>query len=578
MKDALRPTDDQFHQVLQENFQPLVSQIPPFLGAGVSFDERASFACETKAKGCLVVNGRSTWRTSKGPCDLPSRVLPKQISLAVGSPLPVRLSEDSPFSDWPGVCGLSHYDKGNYLSVLYLAWAYIFSARWVELLNWSAGHECCIRYTAQGVERLLPKEKRSVTQIDIGDDACEDEVLWWRNTLSDDGWEATTTYNDQVYLSPWSVSTKDIGISPALSTNPFQDTKARSDPPLSTTALNYLSRFCVRHRLYAQCSAALAAVLYIPFLTGRTVSLPFPKPPPDRPECTDDFPPPIPDLLTSHHALLPKYMTLSSNTWGLRSLLHSTFFNPSIECNLVSAWLNPAFAVLDSISHDKTSLSKFLATRSPRLGILWLGAILTGLDASILRDTRTGLSALDLAASAWTQTSQTFLTSGIGDTKHSESINRADECRLLFISAFERNHSRPPVWAWTPFGETRLCDAEISVRKHTQCPYDTHCLEYESWEWMLDSGRTTPAALCDYKYDFLSQDLSECATRGIFGWLRSAGYPASERRIYQHEWIDLEDTDEEGEDEDEDVRTDGGREGGSILERDVGCWVDGIAQ
>lgn len=33
----------------------------------------------------------------------------------------------------------------------------------------------------------------------------------------------------------------------------------------------------------------------------------------------------------------------------MRSLLYSTFFNANIEYNLVSAWLNLAFAVIDPI-------------------------------------------------------------------------------------------------------------------------------------------------------------------------------------------------------------------------------------
>lgn len=185
MGDAARPSDDKFSQVLQESLKtwssylgagsedhllprqaidlkPLVSQTPPFLGDSLaSFDQTISFACEekqsTQGKGSLVVDGRSTWRTSKGTCDLQPRVLPKQLLLAVGSRLTVRLSEDSPLLDWPGVQGLSSYDKGNYLLVLYFAWAYILSARWVELLSRSAGHECRIRYTTREMEGPLPQ-------------------------------------------------------------------------------------------------------------------------------------------------------------------------------------------------------------------------------------------------------------------------------------------------------------------------------------------------------------------------------------------------------------------------------------
>lgn len=141
MGDAARPNNEKFTKVLQESLEtwisylsarsddkrlpqhsidmkPLVSQTPSFLSDGLDpRDEKISFACEEKESTCgkdsLLVDGRSTWRTSKGTCGLQPRVLPKQLLLAVGSRLTVKLSEDSPLADWPGVQGLSGYDEGN---------------------------------------------------------------------------------------------------------------------------------------------------------------------------------------------------------------------------------------------------------------------------------------------------------------------------------------------------------------------------------------------------------------------------------------------------------------------------------
>lgn len=616
MGDAMRPSDDEFTQLLQESLkiwssylsagsedhllsrqaidlQSLVRQTPPFLGGDLaSSDEEISFACEEKqsaqGEGSLVVNGRSTWKTSKGVCDLQPRVLPKQLLLGVGSRLSVWLSEDSPLSDWPGVQGLSGYDKGNYMTVLYFAWAYILSARWVELLSRSADHECRMDYTVQ-VGESSPHEQPMV-QIDIGEDACVEEVLWWRTILcSDDGWDATTKHNGHVYLSPWSVSAKHAGLTVATPAV----VGAKPEPPLSATALKYLSRFCLHHRLYSQCSVALAGVLYVPFLRRRTVFLPFPNQisRQELKEPVGDSSVSIPDLLNDLSELLPKYMTLSSNTWGLPSLLCSTFFNPDIECNLVSAWLNPAFAVLDSISSRKSSVAALLANRQPRLGILWLGAILTDLANSVLRDIRAGMMALDLPASAWTETTQTFLTLKMGSS-HGELIRRDDECRLLFITASE-GHDRPPIWPWKPFGFTKICDTELPVRRHAQCV--AHCLEYECWEWILTNSSSiryyvtentwlpfkasntsvnrTLAGLDDYNYDFHSQSLSEGTTRGIFEWLRSTGYPRNERPIYQHSWLDLEGTDEE--EGFDDAESDVGKQW-SPKRRHVKSWLENI--
>lgn len=241
--------------------RPLVSQTPPFLGDGVaSFNETISFACEEKesaqGKDSLFVKGKLTWRGSKGVCDLPPKVLPKQLLLAVGSRLNVELSEDSSLSDWPGVWGLSGYDEGNYLSVLYFAWAYIISARWAELLSRSADHECHKSYTADSDSMeglLLESDNQPMVEVDIGDDACEEEVLWWRTILcSDDGWDAIAKYNGHVYLSPWSITAKKKGFT--LATKDFLGAKSGAPSSgggaLSTTSL--VSVFTTGFTLSAQ--------------------------------------------------------------------------------------------------------------------------------------------------------------------------------------------------------------------------------------------------------------------------------------------------------------------------------------
>ena len=313
----------------------------------------------------------------------------------------------------------------------------------------------------------------------------------------------------------------------------------------------------------------------------RIVSLPFPKnaSPAELNEPANESSVSIPGLIAEHGELLPKYMTLSCNPHGLRSLLRCTFFNPNIECNMVSAWLNPAFAVLTSVSPklDNDALANILINRNPRLGLLWLGAMFTGLATPILRESKSGMAAIDLLTSAWTETTHTFLTSKMGDTRGG-SINRDDECRLLFYTAHEY-HARQPIWNWKPFGSTQLFDTELSVQYHAQCT--DHCFEYKFWEWMLTDGNSirdygdrspsTPSVtdkvsslvkdlsvcessvdLKDYDYNFDSESLSEGYTRGIFMWLRMTGYPSNEKALYQHSWIDLGDTDEECEDNESD--------------------------
>lgn len=47
--------------------------------------------------------------------------------------------------------------------------------------------------------------------------------------------------------------------------------------------------------------------------------------------------------------------------------------------------------------------------------------------------------------------------------------------------------------------------------------------------------------------------MSENATRSIFGWLRVDGYALGERDIWEHEWLETVDTDDEEEEQSEDI-------------------------
>lgn len=283
-------------------------------------------------------------------------------------------------------------------------------------------------------------------------------------------------------------------------------------------------------------------------------------------------------------------MTLSCNVWGMRSLLCSTFFNAKIDCNLVSAWINPAFAIIDQLVQEEnfTALTNVLARRKPILSSLWLGAVLTGIARSTLRDIRTGLTALELNAAAWTGIEQSFITGKLS-INDGVVIRREDECRLLFITGCD-GYARPPIHPWKPFGETRLYDSEIPVQLHARC--NCHFLDYRYWNWCLrnekmleDSGMATTAFdEADLKThesedafpthnscDLSSESASEVATHGIFGWLRSTGYPANEKTLYQHSWIDMESSDdEEGDDVESDI------DKGTVPLTFINDWLIGI--
>ncbi|KZF20395.1 hypothetical protein L228DRAFT_250079 [Xylona heveae TC161] len=597
MNDGVSPSQPAFDQLLGEscklwssyrdaasttpllpsdciNLKSLLGRTPSFLGSGLLPDDvHVSLACReeqsTQGQQGLLTSGRSMWRTSRGTCILEHKAMTLDLLLGVPTPLAVQISDCAPLTEWPGIQGISGHDKGNYLTILFLAWAYILSARWAEVLTDSSELQCKTRFTTGVVSPRLGPNQQGDVEIDLGEHVEQDEASWWKAVLtSPGGWEVTADYNGRTFLSPWSVSisaTIRIAVAGDLVVPAAQ-------PPSSSQALQYLARFCSHNRLHGQCVTALAGALYIPFLSGKSVSLPVPQPAPRHQsrEPVACFAQSHSDVVAEHGKLLTYYMTLSTNVWGMRSLLCSTFFNADIECNLVSAWLNPAFAVIDPLLREENVpvLAKVLANRQPKLGSLWLGAIFMGVAKSTLRDIRTGLTAVNLSMAAWTRTEQSFITSEPG-ASNGETIRREDECRLLFILGVD-GYTRAPVHPWKPFGETRLSDAELSVRQHASC--GCHCLEYISWNWTLTNGKELEDPGIDFISDdennisiqkgeahapkqhnneLCSQSLSEISTRGIFGWLRSTGYTANEESIYKHPWIDIEGSD------DEDVGDDG---------------------
>ena len=90
----------------------------------------------------------------------------------------------------------------------------------------------------------------------------------------------------------------------------------------------------------------------------------------------------------------------------MRSLLSSIFFNEEVECNLVSAWLSPIFAITNPLVQDEKplTLTKVLGYRQPRLASLWLGATVVGLANPTIRNIWIGLTATEFNAAAWTGT------------------------------------------------------------------------------------------------------------------------------------------------------------------------------
>lgn len=334
--------------------------------------------------------------------------------------------------------------------------------------------------------------------------------------------------------------------------------------------MRYLLEHTTLHGIEEQSRMALATALLLPLANfeGRRASLPAPRILHNK-ELRDVVGPGNEDRHRIPTPQLDKLLTLSCNLSGISALLSSIFFDPSVPCNLVSPWLQGAFAVLDSVWTDSQALTHILVCRNPRLGFLGLGAVITGSHTNILRRARLGISDTELHSAVWTQTLQGFIQLPLSGSPRACMIQRSDECRLLYLAS-EDHQSRGHLSPWEPFGETAVEDTEIEVRLHVNC--GGHGLTYKLWTWCCTNGnqdvhpssnsttvQTHDPLYCpdprdaeiisgnsDRNRDIVTpfddfdpedDDASARAALRVFMWLRRDGFPAAEQGIRRHEWL-----------------------------------------
>jgi len=491
----------------------------------------------------LFISGRGYWQDVRGSCQLDPKTLEKNLLVGIQKPCRFELIEDGRFQEWPGIAYHSCPVKGNYLAMLVFAWAYIFSAEWIELHTNSQPPQGKIEYLVSEIEDSTgyPLEIE-MEQADHG------ALEWWRAIVCPgQGWKATVTFDGIEYQSPWSVSVSGV---PRIQIrehfappNKLRQTRA----PCFKTSLGFLIDFCETYDLYDQCMAALSVAILIPTVKGCVNQLPLPKVyhPKRHPRNFNKG-------LWDQAARIPYYMSIGSNTRGPVALLSATFFNASIACNFVSAWLDPIFKILDSLRRQNEYITflNMLSLREPNLAPLWLGALIIGFESSSLRTARVGTPIVDLVATAWTGVDMSFITAKDIQRTASDSVQRADECRLLFFLNCPR-YEQPPICPWRPFGSVPLEQAEVQVRAHSSCCHD---FKYCGWRWDLSKGSSSldtgyrvqsrerrdelePRELKVMVVKVSSSLASETATRSIFGWLRSDGWAENENNIWNHIWF-----------------------------------------
>lgn len=657
IEDHVRPTNAEVKSILTKSYETwsscsrdvrrqrklrpesvmlkkMLGKVPEFLPYGVakgSYPNNLKIAIRGSGRdSCLVIGGKSTWRTTEGECDLKDQVLPQDLLFGLQTSKTCSFVTGVSFTNWPGVkVGREAPVEGNHLGIITLAWAYILSARWIELQETEPGQpnqknprsyyldpQAGRQYDSQGSSSYI---KVCLGNVD------EEAWRWWAAILATgEGWRVEIDANSRPYGSPWSLfieTTTSQQFELRGKVRRQRPTADRLSPPSSQKALGFLADYCNIHGLKGQCSVALAAALFIP--CHKKIILPLPVMRTNYPAASAPPHKNHEDIVFEEAKLLPYYMTMSAHVKFMGGLLMSSLYEPEVPCNLVDAWLQPFFEIIDPLldSSNFVKVAMIMGNRQPKLAALWLGAVVSGNLEHILHAARAGHFPVIPEATAWTDIPQSFIfvkpQPGISHTESClEIISRSRECQLLHLA--DPDNRQIPSMPWKPFGNTSIFDTDLLVRKHANCL--GHYLHYQGWSWELNDGTHTAEDLglqslhqdqvpeasrdgpedlglqsCSAKDDTSPAEnysnwsefvpelkpakFSENATRYIFLWMRMAvGWPSAERGIYTHPWFSRQSGNIE-EYHDTEAIEPTPEERDEIEERNqmVEDWLDGIA-
>ncbi|EGY15715.1 uncharacterized protein VDAG_06879 [Verticillium dahliae VdLs.17] len=522
----------------------------------------------------LRATGRSTWGSP--PCQDGTILPPFQQSLEVevsaNSPVTLSLAESA--GQNPGGNG-ELTQQPDYVPVLVLAWAYILSVRWVELF----GEGRLMRYTNCKAQiwhgSPEPAHDDTSTYVDIGARNAE-EMRWWAAVLAPgQGWLAAES--DGQCVSPWSVCLQESNFMIVCEAKESTFSSIPGSAASFSDAVALLGHFCARHDIMDESHMALAAVLLLPSF-GRNKALKVSHLHlrarvrlGETAASSQGLAFELPDSWVHRDHHIDRLLALSCNPRGIHSILASVFYEPAVECNLASPWLQGTVAAIDSVAKGgPLVLIRMFAEREPAAAFLWAGAAVLGLQTSLLQEVRRGQIRTDLPSAVWSGTCQTFIQHPTSHPLVADgSISHADEARLLFLSQTD-GHARMPICQWRPFGVTRLEDVNLEVRVHVDC--ESHWPQYRGFAWdCVDdeslfqsasvslaerrpteshsssegNGRSCQALISYDGLDEAGDHVSENATRSFFQWLRQDGWPQSEKHMRDHEWFDVLDSDDE---------------------------------
>lgn len=147
--------------------------------------------------------------------------------------------------------------------MLILAWAYVLSARWAEIISRASPIAYTDSLALWALDETEPAKDAMVVQLPPNTKA--DTARWWAVVLAKgEGWSASL--RNSRLRSPWSVTLdyKAARISVTGCADPREQPRDCSMPPSFTDALAFIEEYCEYHQVQQECDIALAAALQIP--------------------------------------------------------------------------------------------------------------------------------------------------------------------------------------------------------------------------------------------------------------------------------------------------------------------------
>ncbi|RAH48119.1 uncharacterized protein BO95DRAFT_480502 [Aspergillus brunneoviolaceus CBS 621.78] len=474
-----------------QSFLDLLKEVPPFFHSPPEEVVRNVGDCLIESEICID-------STEDPSCDQPRMSLkyrhfvakPRPITCCTATEMPTEVTIPATASPL----------RAGYFTSIALAWSYILSVRWVEILQ-QAGLECHM-FHAKGLQL---------------------EKSFWDIVLQGH-WEARCSdpedEEEQLY-SPWMLRLSDI-------TYPQDEW----EPVASDSALAFgaLVEFCKFESLEGELLIGLTSILN---LEPWTISRPK-FPPPVRIPAMSLSPGPVckNTIYEKLFRSIDQCMFLSTTGEAIDSLSCSVFFDPSVPCNLLGAGslgIIEALSPTDTMSKrqlhtehkpcddlrpfidkiDKQQLLNAIMYVKPYLGLFWAAAIYTNQVMPLLRWSLSGIPILCLPAAYWTNTYQSFLQMNYRSASSKELLStRVDEFQT---SHFCLSNTSSLPWPWSPappFGSTPVTNLSLEAREHLP-----HMHRPRSWQiyWILESEQRIPASS---KHDFES---SEVHTMNYFG-------------------------------------------------------------